>query len=68
MDAYKALASSYDRMTNDVDYEAVVDFYWEILEKEGVQPKTAVDLACGTGSVTALLCGKDLKTIGVDRG
>ncbi len=66
MDAYKALASSYDRLTDDVDYEAVVDFYWEILEKEKVHPKTAVDLACGTGSVTKLLCQKGLKTVGVD--
>ena len=30
MDAYKELAYSYDRLTNDVDYEAVVDFYFEI--------------------------------------
>ena len=34
MDAYKALAASYDRLTNDVDYKAVVDFYSQILEKE----------------------------------
>ena len=66
MDAYKTLASSYDRLTNDVDYKAVVDFYWEILKQEKVAPRTAVDLACGTGSVTELLCGKGLKTIGVD--
>ena len=66
MDAYKALASSYDRLTNDVDYKAVVDFYWEILRREKLTPRTAVDLACGTGSVTELLCRKGLKTIGVD--
>ena len=66
MDAYKALASSYDRLTNDVDYKALVDFYWEILRREKVSPRTAVDLACGTGSVTELLCKKGLKTIGVD--
>ena len=45
MDAYKALAFSYDRLTNDVDYSAVVDFYWQILEKEGLQPETAVVLS-----------------------
>ena len=55
MDAYHALAASYDRLTDDVDYGAVVDFYREILNKEGVQPRTAVDLACGTGSVALLL-------------
>ncbi len=66
MDAYKDLAVSYDRLTNDVDYPAVVDFYWQILSAEGVKPRTAVDLACGTGSVAALLADKGLKVIGVD--
>ena len=55
MGAYEALAASYDRLTNDVDYEATVDFYYEILKQEGLKPRTAVDLACGTGSVTAIL-------------
>ena len=55
MDTYKALAVSYDRLTNDVDYEAVVSFYEEIIRREGVAPRTAVDLACGTGSVAILL-------------
>ena len=45
MDAYKDLAVSYDRLTNDVDYEAVVEFYYAILAREGVHPRTAVDLA-----------------------
>ena len=66
MDAYHALAVSYDRLTNDVDYEATVAFYNEILEREGVRPRTAVDLACGTGSVTAILAKQGLDVIGVD--
>ena len=66
MGAYEALAASYDRLTNDVDYEATVDFYYEILKQEGLKPRTAVDLACGTGSVTAILARKGLQTIGVD--
>ena len=66
MDAYHNLAQSYDRLTNDVDYAAVVDFYWQILEKEKLQPRTAVDLACGTGSVTLLLAEKGLQVTGVD--
>ena len=58
MDAYHALAASYDRLTNDVDYKATVDFYMEILRREGMMPRTCVDLACGTGSVTKLLAEK----------
>jgi len=66
MDAYKCLAASYDRLTNDVDYEATVEFYMQILKKEGLNPRTAVDLACGTGSVTVLLAQKGLQVVGVD--
>ncbi len=66
MDAYKALAVSYDRLTNDVDYEAVVDFYEQIIRREGLTPKTAVDLACGTGSVAILLAKRGLQVTGVD--
>ena len=66
MDAYHALAASYDRLTNDVDYEAVVDFYMQILAREGLKPRTAVDLACGTGSVALLLAQKGLRVTAVD--
>ena len=66
MDAYHALAVSYDRLTNDVDYEATVAFYNEILRREGLKPRTAVDLACGTGSVTAILARQGLDVTGVD--
>ena len=66
MNAYENLAASYDRLTNDVDYEATVDFYWQILAREGLSPRTAVDLACGTGSVALLLAKKGLQVIGVD--
>ena len=66
MEAYHDLAASYDRLTNDVDYEATVEFYWELLRREGLKPRTAVDLACGTGSVALLLAQKGLQVIGVD--
>ena len=66
MNAYHALAVSYDRLTNDVDYKATVEFYQQILDREGLQPRTAVDLACGTGSVAWLLAEKGLCVTGVD--
>ena len=66
MDAYKALAVSYDRLTNDVDYQAVVAFYKEILTRENLTPRTAVDLACGTGSVAMLLAMDGLQVTAVD--
>ena len=66
MDAYFALAASYDRLTNDVDYEATVNFYMQILEKEGLRPRTVADLACGTGSITKILAEKGYDVVGVD--
>ena len=66
MDSYKALAASYDRLTRDVNYADAVNFYFEILKRENVRPRTAADLACGTGSVTALLCQRGIPTVGVD--
>ena len=66
MNAYHQLAASYDRLTGDVDYEATAAFYFEILAREGLQPRTAVDLACGTGSIAAILARKGLEVLGVD--
>ncbi len=66
MDAYHALANSYDQLTWDVDYEATVAFYMEILAREGIMPRTAVDLACGTGSVALILAKMGLDVVAVD--
>ena len=66
MNAYHALANSYDRLTNDVNYEKIVAFYYEIMSREGISPKTAADLACGTGSVARILAQNGLKVTAVD--
>ena len=41
-------------------------FYNEILKREGLRPRTAVDLACGTGSVAVLLARQGMQVIAVD--
>ena len=66
MDAYHNLAASYDRLTNDVDYGAWVDFAEAILEKEGLRPRTVADLACGTGSATRILAQRGYRVTAVD--
>lgn len=66
MNAYHDLAMSYDSLTLDVDYDAVVAFYMDILKGEGLQPRTAADLACGTGSVAVRLAQMGMHVTAVD--
>ena len=66
MNAYGALAASYDRLTSDVDYEGWVDFAQAILEREGLRPRTVADLACGTGSATRILAQLGYRVTAVD--
>lgn len=66
MNAYGALAESYDRLTNDVDYQSFVDFAWAIARQEGLHPRTCADLACGTGSTAKILARMGLAVTGVD--
>ena len=66
MNSYHALAVSYDSLTLDVDYDAIVAFYMELLKREGLSPRTAVDLACGTGSVAIRLAQMGFAVTAVD--
>lgn len=66
MNAYKNLASSYDRLTNDVDYGSWVNFAEAIVEREGLKPRTVADLACGTGSAARILAERGYRVTAVD--
>lgn len=63
---YSVLAAYYDRMMDDVDYEAWCDFYGECFAKNGVTPKKILDLACGTGSITVPLAKRGYVMTGID--
>ena len=65
--AYETLAAAYDRLTNDIPYEEILAFYQQIWAVYGCQPATAVDLACGTGSMSVLLAREGLSVLGVDQ-
>ena len=64
--AYEALAASYDRLTQDIPYEDLLKFYKTIWQLYGKTPESALDLACGTGSLSVLLAGEGLSVLGVD--
>ncbi len=66
MDSYEVLSAYYDRFTDDVGYDAWADYFEEIFRRENVEPKLILDLACGTGTITALLAARGYDMIGVD--
>ncbi len=65
--AYEALASSYDRLTNDIPYASVLAFYDQILAHYGLAPQSALDLACGTGSMALLMARRGWSVLGCDQ-
>lgn len=67
MSAYEALAASYDRLTEDVDYAAILAFLETILCERRKTPETVLDLACGTGSLSVLLAQRGYRVTGVDQ-
>ena len=66
MNAYTSLAEAYDRLTWDVDYARILDFLEALLHARGRHPKTVLDLACGTGSLSVLLAKRGYRVIGAD--
>ena len=66
MNAYHALADSYDRLTQDIPYGDILEFYQKIWNVHGKAPHFLVDLACGTGSLSVLLAQQGYRVLGVD--
>ena len=65
MSGYGALADYYDRLMTD-DYDARARYLLSLFEQHGETPHTLLDLACGSGTLTALLAAQGIDTIGVD--
>ena len=66
MIAYESLASAYDGLTTDVDYQAVLSFFQTILRNNGKKPERVLDLACGTGSMSVLLAEAGYRVLAAD--
>ena len=66
MDSYSSLAASYDELTQDVDYARRTDFVETLFRRSRIPVHTVLDLACGTGTMTALLTERGYELIGVD--
>jgi len=63
---YIALAQIYDRLTLDVNYVQMADFFVQIFQKSSLTPKLVLDLGCGTGSLCIEMASRGYDMIGVD--
>ena len=56
----------YDTLMSAVPYRFWMDYLEKVWAKHGQRPKTVLDLACGTGSVSRLLVSRGYVPTGVD--
>ncbi len=66
MAGYDRFASVYDSLTENVGYAQRADYLFMLLKNAGCEKGTLLDLACGTGSLSALLCEKGYEVVAVD--
>ena len=64
--AYEFLAGCYDELTTDVGYARWADYLERHFARAKCPVHTVLDLACGTGSLTAELAGRGYEMIGAD--
>ncbi len=66
MPGYSVFAQYYDALTCNVEYPKRAEYLLALLEKLGHKPCLALDLACGTGSLTLELFQRGVDVYGVD--
>ncbi len=66
MSAYEALAESYDSLTLDIPYEEMLSYMETLLQRHAIQPRSVLDLACGTGSMSVLLAKQGYRVLAAD--
>jgi tRNA/tmRNA/rRNA uracil-C5-methylase (TrmA/RlmC/RlmD family) len=66
MSAYEAFASVYDVFMEQVEYDQWLQHIYAVWDKFGLNPKTVIDLGCGTGSIALPLAKEGYDVIGVD--
>ncbi len=66
-EGYNAIAEIYDKLNAEIDYAAWADFIEACFDRFlPTRPELVLDLACGTGRMTAELARRGYDMIGVD--
>lgn len=63
---YRELATIYDDLVAEIDYDGWFDYIMQILNKLDYQPKSVADLACGTGETTVPFANLGISSYGID--
>ncbi len=66
MSGYAAFSRFYDRLTTDVEYARRADYLLALFERHRGHPRSLLDLACGSGSLTVELAARGVEMTGVD--
>ena len=64
--SYADFALFYDRLTDNIDYEALAEMYAGLLCRYGAKGGGLLDLACGTGSLAVPLAERGFKVTAAD--
>lgn len=66
MASYNVFAQFYDGLTSNVEYEKIANYVSGFFNEHLPSGKNVLDLACGTGTLSKLLCKKGYNVTGVD--
>lgn len=64
--AYDTIASVYDELMSETDYDKWADYISMLLEKNHCPGKKVLDIGCGTGNITIPLSKKGYSMTGMD--
>lgn len=66
MSGYCDFAAYYDRLTENIDYNEIADYYDGLIGRFGGEKGVLLDLACGTGSLSVCMAARGYDVIGAD--
>lgn len=66
-ETYGGFAIVYDDIMEPIDYDGWFSFVMEAAARSGARPKSLVDVACGTGSVSVRAAAEGMSVTGVDK-